>query len=91
MTCFCNAQQSEDFGPKAKNRKPWQEAKKTTVIMFKKHDHDPLQGPAAKNKKQWKDECETYVAVLKKRQELKGPAAKNTRPEHSDYWVTETK
>lgn len=87
---YSNTQQNQVTGPKAKNRNLWKNSKPPTIIMFKKHSHEPYTGPKAKNHI-WEDDCEAYPIVLLKRRSLQGPKAKNTRPGSKDYWVTKLK
>lgn len=86
-----HAQKGITTGPLAKNRKPWKDPKPHSIVMIKKHDHDPMTGPIAKNRKPYEDICETVPMVFRQRRMLTGPLAKNARPERGNYWEPETK
>ncbi|NJB72627.1 hypothetical protein GGR42_003118 [Saonia flava] len=85
---FMSAQQNQLTGPEAKNRKPWENPRESSIVMVKNHNHKPLTGPKAKNLKLWEDKCERIAVVYEQRKIITGPKAKNTRPEHDDYWAS---
>lgn len=85
-TYYMSAQQDRSTGPMAKNRKPWQDPRPQSRIMFKDHDHAPITGPMAKKHRPWEDGCAVLPMTFSKREDLTGPLAKNTRPEEDAYW-----
>ncbi|SMD32778.1 hypothetical protein SAMN04488029_1129 [Reichenbachiella faecimaris] len=82
FTANTMAQKSWLMGPAAKNSKPWENTNEHVVVVSLKLNR-LKKGPAAKNVKVWEAESEATPILRSNRADLKGPAAKNLRPERT--------
>ena len=73
--------------PKAKFKGIQMKTNKPLALYYTEHDHKAIKGPEAKNNFSETDECEKETINVFRKANLKGPKAKNTRPEDSDYWI----
>lgn len=84
------AQDNQQTGPLAKNRKLWKNPRVTTQVVIKDHQHKNVTGPLAKNRKIWEDTCASYPVLFRKDRKLTGGLAKNALPERGNYWEPDT-